>query len=200
MLPEPGLTTTVFDNKQIREKEIRKALEEALPALRAFARGLCLDQMTADDLVQAACERALARCDQVSSTDGVRSWLYRIIYTQWLDTLRSRRRERSKILQFGLHLMNSEAHQHSDNERQQLARLDVGRALAGLGEESRAAVVLVDMLGYSYQEAAEVMALPIGTVASRVARARAQLAAALAAAGKTPGKLYRERSEYGTTG
>jgi RNA polymerase sigma-70 factor (ECF subfamily) len=184
-----------------RERRIRKAMEESLPALRAFARGLCLDRMTADDLVQATCARALGRFEQVVSPEGVRSWLYRILYTQWQDTLRSRRRERNTLFQFGLHLANGEEQRQTATESRQLARLDVERALAGLVEEQRAAVVLVDMLGYGYQEAAQVLGLPVGTVASRVARARGQLASALAGAGVLrQSEPYHERSVYETSG
>lgn len=192
---------TMNKDSSKREQGIRKAMEESLPALRAFARGLCLDRMTADDLVQAACTRALDRCDQVVALEGVKSWLYRILYTQWQDTLRQRRRERNTLFQFGLHLANGEEQRQTATESQQLARLDVERALAGLVEEQRAAVVLVDMLGYGYQEAAQVLDLPIGTVASRVARARAQLASALAAgSGERPSQPNRERSMYETSG
>lgn len=166
-------------NSRTREAAVRKAMEEALPALRAFARGLCLDRMSADDLVQSACERAIKRVGQVTDISGVKSWMNRIVYTQWQDTLRRRHRNRTKILELSLHRANSEDYSHRNCERTQVARLDVEKALSKLSSDARAAVVLVVMIGYSYQEAALILELPAGTVASRVARGRLQLAETL---------------------
>jgi len=164
-----------------RETTILNLMEESLPALRAFAHGLCLDRMVADDLVQAACERALRRMAQVTDVAGVKSWLTRIVYTQWLDVLRRRRRRHNKILQFALHLAHFEETRKRDGDRVHEIQLDIEKALSSLDPEPRAAVVLVGMLGYSYQEAASVLDLSVGTVASRVARARYRMAEVLTA-------------------
>ena len=159
-----------------RHQEILQAMEEALPALRAFARGLCLDRISADDLVQAACARALERLDQVTDLSGMRSWLNRIVYTQWQDTLRRRWRRKRNIIEMSRYWQSIEESKHKQEERARVARLDIEQALTCLDSDARAAVVLVGMLGYSYQEAALVLELPAGTVASRVARARSRMA------------------------
>ncbi|WP_084553856.1 RNA polymerase sigma factor [Desulfopila aestuarii] len=186
----------------LREQAIRKAMEDSLPALRAFARGLCLDRMSADDLVQAACERALERLEQVTDIGGVKSWLNRIVYTQWHDMLRRRNRRSSKILQFALHWAGYEESQRSEGERVRAMRLDVEKALASLDPEPRAAVVLVGMLGYSYKEAAAVLELSAGTVASRVARARNRMAEVLTVDERQEQRLkeVRRRSVHEKTG
>lgn len=153
-----------------------QAMEEALPALRVFAHGLCLDKISADDLVQASCARALERLDQVTDISGMRSWLNRIVYTQWQDTLRRRWRRKRNIIEMTRHWEAVQESKHRQEEWARVARLDIEQALACLDNDARAAVVLVGMLGYSYQEAALVLELPAGTVASRVARARSRMA------------------------
>lgn len=158
------------------ETAVRKAMEDALPAIRAFARGLCLDRMSADDLVQSACERAISRAEQVTDLSGVKSWLNRIIYTQWQDTLRRRQRNVRKIKELYLYRESSEDYSSRNVERARTARLDLEKALSKLSPDFRAVTVLVIMLGYNHQETALILEVPAGTVASRVARARGKMA------------------------
>ena len=68
-----------------RHETLRRQLVGLLPRMRRFARSLAGDPSRADDLLQAACERALGRLDQVQEGTRIESWLYRIIYTQWVD-------------------------------------------------------------------------------------------------------------------
>lgn len=153
-------------------------MELNLPLFRSFASGLCGDRFVADDLVQSACERALERLDQVRDVDGVKSWIHRIIYTQWQDLLRKRKRRKAKLLSFGQALAADRSRWTAENssERQSIAKLDVEKGLEMLSDENRAALILVTMSGYDYAEASLVLDVPIGTVASRVARAKAQMA------------------------
>ena len=143
-----------------------------LPRLRRFARGLTGSVVEADDLVQAACERALARRHQFQEGTRFDSWMFRIVQTIWIDQLRARavRKEESEVV---------EARAGSDEPMRRVeARLtlsEVRRAVDRLSPEQRAALLLVTVEGLSYKEAAEVIQVPVGTVMSRLARARLAL-------------------------
>ena len=167
-----------------------------LPAFRAFATGLCKDQFVADDLVQSACERALNRLEQVTDVSGVKSWVIRIVYTQWQDLLRKRKRRKAKLLSFGQALSVSGQGHSNQSERSAIARLDVEKALDFLSADNRAALVLVTVSGYDYAEASEILNVPVGTVASRVARAKAQLADAMAREKRHRAEIPAYRRSY----
>ncbi len=148
----------------------------ALPRLRRFARGLTGSTVEADDLVQAACERALARRHQFEEGTRFDSWMFRIVQTIWIDQIRARtvRKEESET---------GEARLGSDEAvRRVEARLALGevrRAVDRLPPDQRAALLLVTVEGLSYREAAEVAQVPVGTIMSRLARARLALQAQL---------------------
>ncbi len=161
---------------QKHEEQIVSEIERWLPAFRSFAAGLCGNQFVADDLVQSACERALGRLDQVKDVTGVKSWVYRIIYTQWQDLLRKRKSRKAKFLSFGQYRFTDQQTTDIRGERRKIARMDIERGLDRLSGDHRAALALVALAGYNYQEASEVLDIPVGTVASRVARAKALLA------------------------
>src|SRR5437016_831065 len=147
-----------------------------LPRLRRFARGLTGTAADADDLVQAACERALARQHQFQEGTRFDSWMFRIVQTIWIDQVRSRdvRKEGGEI---------AEERLGSDEPvRRVEARLaldEVRRAVHRLPPDQRTALLLVTVDGLSYKEAAEIVAVPIGTIMSRLARARIALQAQL---------------------
>ena len=147
-------------------------LVAVLPRLRRFARGLSGSMVEADDLVQAACERALARRHQFQEGTRFDSWMYRIVQTIWIDQIRARniRKEEAEI---------AEGRSGSDEPvRRVEARLaleEVRRAVGCLPPDQRAALLLVTVEGLSYREAAEVVQVPVGTIMSRLARARMAL-------------------------
>jgi RNA polymerase sigma-70 factor (ECF subfamily) len=143
-----------------------KRLEAAIPALRRYARALARNADIADDLVQDTLVRAL-RSEHLFQGDEVRSWLYTILTNLNRNRLRSLAR-RPVMMPIG------------DNDAPDLAGPEAGgrdieRALAMLVEEQRDALLLVVLEGLSYREVAEVQGVPIGTVMSRLARARAQI-------------------------
>jgi RNA polymerase sigma-70 factor (ECF subfamily) len=153
-----------------REEALRDQIVGLLPRLRRFGLSLTKDLDTADDLVQGACERALTRLDQLREGSRLDSWLYRIVYTQWIDTLRRRQIRSEKLI-----ILNRETESRtisSDSDSNFTTSLDVRTALESLPDEHRAAVMLVCVEGYGYAEAAGVLNVPAGTVASRVSRAR----------------------------
>lgn len=147
-----------------------------LPRLRRFARGLTGSAVQADDLVQAACERALSRRHQFQAGTRFDSWLFRIVQTLWIDHLRSAvvRREEGEV--------EDERVGNDESQRRAEARLaleEVRRASMQLPPDQRAALMLVTVDGFSYKEAAEIAQVPMGTIMSRLARARVALAALL---------------------
>jgi len=151
-----------------------------LPRLRRFARGLTGSVSEADDLVQAACERALARQHQFQEGTRFDSWMFRIVQTIWIDQIRARdiRREDSEI---GEERLGSDEPVRRVEAR--LALDEVRRAVDRLPPDQRTALLLVTVDGLSYREAAEVVRVPIGTIMSRLARARIALQLQLEAGG-----------------
>ena len=156
-----------------REEALRREIVSLLPRLRRFARGLAKDPDKADDLVQAACERALGRLNQVRSGTRVDSWLYRIIYTRWIDKLRRGKTRSDNLVVLSTENISNDKTTSSTGYLNTV--LDIKSALSRLPEESRAAMMLVCVEGFSYNEASAVLKIPAGTVASRVARARIML-------------------------
>lgn len=166
----------MFSRRLSQDREyIVAEIERLLPSFRSFAVGLTGDRFVADDLVQASCERALGRLEQVRDLSGVRSWVNRIIYTQWQDLLRKRTSRRAKLISFGQYRSNQLQGVHTGDNRA-IAKLDIEKALDLLSEDHRAVLALVVLAGHNYQEAAVILDIPVGTVASRVARAKALMA------------------------
>jgi RNA polymerase sigma-70 factor (ECF subfamily) len=143
-----------------------------LPRLRRFARGLAGAAAEADDLVQAACERALAREHQFEEGTRFDSWMFRIVQTIWIDQLRARgvRKEDSDVAEARL---GSDAPVRRIEAR--LALAEIRLAVENLSPEQRAVLMLVTVEGLSYKEAAAVAGVPVGTIMSRLARARVAL-------------------------
>ncbi|HEV2097362.1 MAG TPA: RNA polymerase sigma factor [Stellaceae bacterium] len=151
-----------------------------LPRLRRFARGLTGSAVDADDLVQAASERALARRHQFQEGTRFDSWMFRIVQTIWIDQIRSRevRKEQSDL---GESRLGSDEPVRRVEAR--LALSEVRQAVDRLPPDQRTALMLVTVDGLSYKEAAEVVQVPVGTIMSRLARARIALQHELDAGG-----------------
>jgi RNA polymerase sigma-70 factor (ECF subfamily) len=147
-------------------------LVATLPRLRRFARGLTGTASEADDLVQAACERALARQHQFQEGTRFDSWMFRIVQTIWIDQLRARdvRKEDGDIAEERLG-----TDEPVRRVEARIALAEVRRAIDRLPAEQRATLMLVTVEGLSYKEAAEIAGVPIGTIMSRLARARIAL-------------------------
>ncbi len=163
---------------------IQAELIALLPRLRRFARGLAGTPDQADDLVQAACERAIARIHQWTPGTRLDSWMFRIIQTIWLDQTRAQRvRTGEGRIDAGSPAVEAELSFDGAREIEtQLTYDEVRRAMARLPSEQRAVVMLVCVEGQSYKEAADTLAVPIGTVMSRLSRARGSLARQLGGA------------------
>jgi RNA polymerase sigma-70 factor (ECF subfamily) len=148
----------------------RSNLEATIPALRRYARALTRDAETADDLVQDTLVRAL-RSEHLFHEGDVRSWLYTILTNLNRNRLRTLARRPS--------LAPIEDADAPDMAGPEAGGRDIERALSTLVEDQRAALLLVVLEGLSYREVADVQGVPIGTVMSRLARARAQMKAYL---------------------
>lgn len=140
-------------------------LRELLPRLRRFALWLTRNSASADDLVQSTLERALSR-DSKRAAGDLRAWLFTILYRLFLDGQRRSRRY-ARILQ----LFAGDEEQTSSAEEVAIARSTL-EAFAELSAEQRALLLLVSVEGLSYREVAETLDVPMGTVMSRLSRAR----------------------------
>jgi RNA polymerase sigma-70 factor, ECF subfamily len=154
--------------------DFRSQLVELMPRLRRFAHGLTGSAADADDLVQSTLERALQKLDQWQPGTRLDSWLYRIAQNLWIDQVRSVRTRGTAVDVEAL-----EAVAGSDGRvtnEQQLTMRDTRRAMAELPAEQRAVLMLVAVEEMSYADAAQALDIPIGTVMSRLSRARRALA------------------------
>lgn len=149
----------------------RAELAAMLPRLRRFARALTRTAHDADDLVQAALEKALGRLDQFEPGTRLDSWMFRIMQTTWIDSLR-RRRPTEPIDETVIQLPGGDGR---DVAIDRLRLVALSRAIQRLPEDQRVVLAAVAIDGMSYQEAAAMLEVPIGTVMSRLARARARL-------------------------
>lgn len=149
---------------------LQDQLGELLPRLRRFARSLAGDAADADDLVQTAVERALTRSAQWRPEQGAAPWVFGILRNAWVDELRSRQR-RGRLFAAP---EAAETVGHASVEAHALG-LSVDAAMQRLPHEQRVVVALVLVEGLSYREAADALAIPVGTVTSRLARARLEL-------------------------
>lgn len=144
-----------------------------LGALRRYARSLTRGGADAEDLVHDALVRAYERRATFQKGGDLRSWLLSILHNSFIDRMRSRKAEAGR-LERAAELQPGEAAASQDH----VVRLaQVRQAFLGLPEEQRAALHLVAIEGLSYQQAADTLAVPIGTLMSRIGRARAALRA-----------------------
>jgi RNA polymerase sigma-70 factor, ECF subfamily len=148
----------------------RTDVQAAIPALRRYARALARDLEVADDLVQDTLVRAL-RSEHLFHGGEIRKWLYTIL------TNLNRNRLRSLVRRPGT--LSIEDHDRPDGAAGETVTRDIVRALGLLSEEQRSAILLIVLEGLSYREVADVQNVPIGTVMSRLARARAHIKAYL---------------------
>jgi len=151
---------------------VRDGLDRLLPRLWRFCLVLTGNHSTADDLVQAACLRALEREDQFEVGTRLDHWVFRIAQTVWLNQLRADKIRRGRGLvpveDAGLVDLHAESN---------LYLAEVLSDIMTLPEAQRMTVLLVYVEGYSYKEAAEHLDIPVGTVMSRLAGARGRLSA-----------------------
>ncbi len=155
-----------------RDPQFAAYLVEAIPRLRRYARVLTGEPARGDDLVQDTLERAWERRGQWRPDTELRPWLFSIMHNRHVDTLR----RQAVVPMVELDPADEPAHRPFDRA---LEALDLERGLASLPTEHREVLMLVTVEQLSYQEVADALGVPIGTVMSRLSRARDRLRAAL---------------------
>ncbi len=166
-----------FAERVAVKNDVRSSMIELLPRLRKFAFALTGSSDQADDLVQDTCERALARMDQWVPGTRLDSWMYRIAQNIWLDRGRARK-VRGEVVNIE-DVPNLQGVDGREITEKRLTLEAVNAGMIRLTDDQRVLIALVCVDGLSYQEAADVLELPIGTVMSRLARARKTLSAAI---------------------
>lgn len=154
--------------------DVRDAIAALLPRLRRFGRTLARHPEDADDLVQIAVEKALTHTEQWLPGTRLDSWIFRIMQNAWIDETRMRERRNQTFVE-------EEAGENvgANTTDAQIDAIAVRKAVAQLGDDQRVVVGLVLVEGLPYQEAADVLGIPLGTLTSRLARARDALQALL---------------------
>jgi RNA polymerase sigma-70 factor (ECF subfamily) len=143
-------------------------LVELIPRLRRYARALVGDRATADDLVQDTLERAWAKLHLYRRGTDLRAWLFTVMHNVHVNRVRAARA--TDQLDDEMPELAQRAHQGDS-----LLVRDLDRALARLPVEQRAVLLLVTLEELSYEEVARALGIPIGTVMSRLSRAREKL-------------------------
>jgi len=153
------------------DDSVRQEILAAVPGLRAFAISLCGNVDRADDLVQEALLRALANIHSFQPGTNMSAWLFTILRNHFRSEYRKRRREVEDA--DGHYAEGLTSHPEQQGH---LELTEFRQALNKLPDEQREALILVGASGFSYEEAAEICGCAIGTVKSRVNRARTRLA------------------------
>jgi RNA polymerase sigma-70 factor (ECF subfamily) len=152
--------------------ELSTALPRLLPRLWRFALRLAGDQHDAQDLVQRACARALECRHQLRPGTSPLSWVFSIVHSVWLNEMRARQIRDRASLAWAEELANSLAGPVGLNPEMDLLHQRIIAAVSRLPDAQRGVMLLVTIEGLTYQEAAEALDVPVGTVMSRLASAR----------------------------
>ena len=163
------------------QSSFRRDLIDLVPRLRRFAYSLTNSRADADDLVQAACERAVRNEDAFRPGTRMDSWMYRIIQNLWIDDRRRAKTRGAEVDAADAPLSDFGRAASEPVDRMMLGRVQA--AMDELPDDQRAVLSLIAIEGLSYRETSETLNVPIGTVMSRLARAREKLAPLAAAEG-----------------
>jgi len=149
--------------------EFGRLLETEIPRLRRYARALTRNAATADDLVQSSLIRALEKQHLWQPGSNLRAWLFTILHNQYVNDVRRKMRE-------GM-ILGSADNEESTSSVEPIADAslqlrDLERAIGMLSEEQREVLLLVGLEGLRYEHAADILDVPVGTVRSRLSRAR----------------------------
>ncbi|MFB2550617.1 RNA polymerase sigma factor [Ensifer soli] len=157
--------------------DFRRELVSLLPKLRRFAMTLTRNAADADDLVQEACERAIARSHLWNGEGRLESWIYAMTRNLWIDEIRKRK------VRTGAGLVDASDQTDLSVDatgEQAVFANQVQKMVLTMPEGLASVFLLVNVEGHSYRETAEILGIPIGTVMSRLSTARLRLAAMLA--------------------
>ena len=153
------------------DNDLSRRIEAEIPRLRRYARALIRDTAAADDLVQDCLVRGLSKVHLWKEGTDLRAWLFTILHNQYVNQVRRGVRE-------GMAVSVSAKEPSLIRAAEQGKRLelrDLDRAMAQLPEEQRVVILLIGLEGMPYEEAAEIVGVPVGTVRSRLSPGRAEL-------------------------
>lgn len=157
--------------REDRLDDVKWLMAREIPRLRRYALTLADDPAAADDLVQDCLERAMRKRHLWHRRGSLRSWLYRILYNVFINQTAARNRQRRQVPldEMPTPLM-APAHQET-----RLVCKDIAEAMQQLPVDQRAAIALTALEGLSYDEAADALGIPVGTLRSRLFRGRERL-------------------------
>jgi RNA polymerase sigma-70 factor, ECF subfamily len=186
----PGINpaSTRYEEYGLDDPELQEARDQIialLPRLRRFCMALSGSADAGDDLTQSTIERALERLEQYQQGTRLDSWMFRIAQNINIDAARSRARRGTQVDVEALDTVMGDDGRQVVEGRSALAKAQA--AMAALPEEQRTLMALVVIDGQSYKQASEMLGIPIGTVMSRIARARQSIGFALGGARSTQG-------------
>jgi RNA polymerase sigma-70 factor (ECF subfamily) len=147
-------------------------LPEMLPRLWAFALRISRDRHDAEDLVQRACVRALERSHQLRPDTSPLSWMFSIVHSTWINELRARNVRSRSSMEWDDSFLETVADPSARTPETDVMNGQILSAVERLPEAQRIVMLLVTVEGLTYNEAAKVLDVPIGTIMSRLARAR----------------------------
>ena len=168
-----GRSNVTQTGTSTEDATFESSLRSLLPRLRRFAHTLSRTSFDADDLLQSAVERALRARHQWQPGTRLDSWMYTILRNQWVDLVRGRTRRASREAP-----LEEAENSSTDGAAEIESKLELKQAMAAmeqLPDEQREVVALVLIEGFAYREGAEMLGLPMGTVASRLVRGRTAL-------------------------
>ncbi len=155
------------------EDKIKTEMIRLLPKLRSFALRLCRNPDQADDLVQTTCERAIRSLDQFDPATSLDSWMFRILQNLYFNSVRD---SANRARLFDLAMLDYEGSYDGDKAAANSLELQKVQAFIGkLDADNREVLLKIAVEGQSYKDVAEELGVPIGTVTSRLARARLKL-------------------------
>ena len=151
-------------------KLFKKQIESLIPDVKKFSFSLARNRDSSNDLVQQSLVIALSKANQFKDNSNLKGWLFKIVYTTWIDAIRKDR----TITNYKN--MIHENHPVNDDNRHNISSLntyiDFKKLLNLLADKQKASFHLVCIEGYTYSEAAKILGVPVGTVASRVSHSR----------------------------
>lgn len=154
----------------IRSKKLDKRIQQRRERLYRLAVSWCHDAMLADDLVQDCISKALQKHHQLNDPDRLDAWLFRILHNNWMEYLR---KYKPAMDLDDLELLEAESPESILSDEQLVSRVQY--AVSQLPLPQRQVITLVDLEGCSYMDVTEILDIPIGTVMSRLSRARDSL-------------------------
>ena len=161
------------EDRKITNSDVRQQLAVHLNRLWRYGLVLSRNRDMAEELVQATCVRALEKSAQFAPGTRIDRWLFSILHSIWISDLRARRVRMGQGFVDTEDLLAPDTHEQ-DEDRQRYQQ--IMRRVNALPEAQRNTLFLVYVEGFSYQEAADTLSVPIGTIMSRLATARATLA------------------------